>query len=144
MRYTGCEAVEMWCFGLGTTCQDNPVKGSGERRNQPLEVPMRWIISEQITICFSRAIIHGDIHSTCILGPGQLRRYSNWDTDERRQILSSVHTASRPVLTSTQSPIQRLMVALLAGVKRKRCKPDHSLLSSAEIKNEWRYTSNSL
>jgi len=35
MHCTGCEAVEMWCFGLGTTCQDSPVKGSGERRNQP-------------------------------------------------------------------------------------------------------------
>jgi hypothetical protein len=50
-------------------------------------------------------------------------------------------TASRPALEPTQPPIQWVPVALSLGVKRPVGEADHSLLSSAEVKNSLRYTS---
>jgi hypothetical protein len=50
-------------------------------------------------------------------------------------------TASRPSLGSTQPPIQWVPGALSWGVKRPESVTDHSPLSSAEVKNVWRYTS---
>jgi hypothetical protein len=50
-------------------------------------------------------------------------------------------TASRTALGSTQPPIQRLPGAFSLGVKQPGREADHSPPSSAEIKNEWSYTS---
>jgi hypothetical protein len=50
-------------------------------------------------------------------------------------------TSSRPVLGLTQPPIQWILGALSAGVKRPGREADHSLPFSAEVKNTWVYTS---
>jgi hypothetical protein len=50
-------------------------------------------------------------------------------------------TASRPTLGLTQPPIQRVPGALSMGVKQPGREADHSLPSSAEVKNEWSHTS---
>jgi len=50
-------------------------------------------------------------------------------------------TASRPALWPTQPPIQQVPRALALTVKRPRREADHSLPSSAEVKNVWSYTS---
>jgi hypothetical protein len=50
-------------------------------------------------------------------------------------------TASRTDLGPTQPPIQWVPGALSLGVKRLRCEADHSPPCSAEVKNEWSYTS---
>jgi hypothetical protein len=42
-------------------------------------------------------------------------------------------TMSRPALGLTQPPIQWIKGALSLGVKRRGCKPDNSVLSSAEV-----------
>jgi len=44
-------------------------------------------------------------------------------------------------LGPTQPPIQWKQGALSLGIKRPRCEADHSPPSSAELKNEWSYTS---
>jgi hypothetical protein len=44
-------------------------------------------------------------------------------------------TASRPALRPTKSPIQWVLETLFPGVKRQGFEADHSLSSSAEIKN---------
>jgi hypothetical protein len=48
---------------------------------------------------------------------------------------------SRPALGPTQPPIQWVPGALSLGVKRPGREADHSLPSSAEIKDAWSYTS---
>jgi len=50
-------------------------------------------------------------------------------------------TTSRPVLGTTQPPIQWVQGALSPGVKRSRREADHSPPPSAELKNTWSYTS---
>jgi hypothetical protein len=50
-------------------------------------------------------------------------------------------TASRPTLGPTQPPIQWVLGALSSGVQRPGREADHSLPSSAEVKNAWSYTS---
>jgi hypothetical protein len=50
-------------------------------------------------------------------------------------------TASRTVLGPTQPPIECVSGALFLGVKWPGRKADHSPPSSAEVKNEWCYTS---
>jgi hypothetical protein len=50
-------------------------------------------------------------------------------------------TAYRTALGSTQPPIQWVPGALSLGVKRPGSEADHSPPSSAEVKNEWSYTS---
>jgi hypothetical protein len=50
-------------------------------------------------------------------------------------------TASRPALWSTQPRIQWVTGALSVGVKWPGREADHSLPSSAEVKNAWSYTS---
>jgi hypothetical protein len=50
-------------------------------------------------------------------------------------------TASRTALGPTQPPIQWVPGALFLGVKRPGREADHSLPSSAEVKNAWNYTS---
>jgi hypothetical protein len=50
-------------------------------------------------------------------------------------------TLSRPAPGPTQPPIQWWPVALSLGVKRPGREADHSLPSSAEVKNAWSYTS---
>jgi len=47
----------------------------------------------------------------------------------------------RPALRPTQPPIQRVPAALSPGVKQPVREADHPLLSSAEDKNAWSYTS---
>jgi hypothetical protein len=49
-------------------------------------------------------------------------------------------TASRPALMPTQPPTQWVRGTLSLGVKLPGRKPDHSLPSSAEVKNAWSYT----
>jgi hypothetical protein len=53
-------------------------------------------------------------------------------------------TASRPALGPTQPAIQWVPGALSVGVKRQGREVDHSPASSAEVKNEWSYTSTPL
>jgi hypothetical protein len=50
-------------------------------------------------------------------------------------------TASRPALGPTQPPIQRILRPLTPGVKRPGREANHSPLPTADVKNEWRYTS---
>jgi hypothetical protein len=50
-------------------------------------------------------------------------------------------TASRTALGPTQPPIQWVPGALSLGVKRQAREADHSLPSSAEVKNAWSNTS---
>jgi hypothetical protein len=50
-------------------------------------------------------------------------------------------TASRMALGPTQPPIQWVSGALSLGVKRPEREADHSLPSSAKVKNAWSYTS---
>jgi hypothetical protein len=50
-------------------------------------------------------------------------------------------TESRTALETTQPPVQWVPVALSLRVKRSNCGADHSLPSSAEVKNAWSYTS---
>jgi hypothetical protein len=52
-------------------------------------------------------------------------------------------TASRPALGPTQPRTQWIPGGLAPGVKRPGREADHSPLSSAEVKNAWRYTSTS-
>jgi hypothetical protein len=49
--------------------------------------------------------------------------------------------ASRPALGPTQAPIQWVQGALSLRVKRPGRDADHSLPSSAEVRNAWIYTS---
>jgi hypothetical protein len=51
------------------------------------------------------------------------------------------NTVSRPALGPTQPTIQWVPGILSLGVKRPGREADHSPPSSAEIKNEWSYTS---
>jgi hypothetical protein len=50
-------------------------------------------------------------------------------------------TASVLILGPIQPPIQWLLRILLPGLKWLGHEADHSLPSSAEVKNEWSYTS---
>jgi hypothetical protein len=50
-------------------------------------------------------------------------------------------TASRLALGPSLPPIQWVPGAVYLGVKRSGCEADHSPQSSAEVKNEWNYTS---
>jgi hypothetical protein len=50
-------------------------------------------------------------------------------------------TESRPALRPTQLPIQWVPGSLFMGVKRPRSEAEHSLPSSAEVKNAWSYAS---
>jgi len=50
-------------------------------------------------------------------------------------------TASRPVLESTQPPLQWVSGVFTRGVKRAGRETDHSPPSSAEVKNAWSYIS---
>jgi hypothetical protein len=50
-------------------------------------------------------------------------------------------TASRTDLRPTQPPIQWVSGVLSLGVKRPGREAEHSLPSSAEVKNAWSYTS---
>jgi hypothetical protein len=50
-------------------------------------------------------------------------------------------TSSRPVLESTQPPIQWVSRALLPGVKRPGREADRSPSAIAEVKKMWTYTS---
>jgi hypothetical protein len=64
-------------------------------------------------------------------------RYS-YGLDSPGSILGSARvfsTASRPILGSTQPPIQWVPVAISPRVKRSRREADHSPPSNAEVKN---------
>jgi hypothetical protein len=62
--------------------------------------------------------------------------------DSRRRLgIFLFTTASRTTLETTQSPIQWVPGAISLGVERPGREADHSPLSSAEVKNAWRYTS---
>jgi hypothetical protein len=49
-------------------------------------------------------------------------------------------TSSRPALGPIQPPIKWVLGALSPGVKRQRRETDHSLPTSAEVKEMWIYT----
>jgi hypothetical protein len=53
----------------------------------------------------------------------------------------SLHHGVQTALEQTQPPIQSIPGALSLGVKRPGREAYHSLLSSAEVKNVWSYTS---
>jgi hypothetical protein len=50
-------------------------------------------------------------------------------------------TASRLALGPTQPPVQWILAAFSPGVKQLGYQANHSLLSSAEVKNAYSYTS---
>jgi hypothetical protein len=50
-------------------------------------------------------------------------------------------TASRPALVLNQPPIKYVPGGYFLRVKRKGSEAGHSSPSSAEVKNEWKYTS---
>jgi hypothetical protein len=50
-------------------------------------------------------------------------------------------TVPSPALEPTQAPVQSLSEALSPSLKRPGREADHSLPSSADIKNTWSYTS---
>jgi hypothetical protein len=84
------------------------------------------------------------------LEPGECSRYRDWLWAVRPRGWSSslgrgkiflFSTSSRPVLGPTQPPIQWVLGALSLGVKRLGCEADHSVPTSAEVKNTWIYTS---
>jgi hypothetical protein len=52
-----------------------------------------------------------------------------------------ISAASRPALGLTQAPIQWVPGALTLGIKRPGRVAEQSPPSSAEVKNEWSYTS---
>jgi hypothetical protein len=52
-----------------------------------------------------------------------------------------IPAASRTAMAPTQPPLQGVPESLSLGVKRPGREADHSLPSSAEIKNAWSYTS---
>jgi hypothetical protein len=58
-------------------------------------------------------------------------RFDSW----QRQKFSIFSTASRLTLGPTQPPIQWMLGALSLGFKQLERESDHSLLSSAKIKN---------
>jgi hypothetical protein len=77
-------------------------------------------------------------------------RYSDWLRAGRsRGRISSpgkvknflFSTSSKPVLGSTQPPIQWLPWVLSLGVKRPGYEADHSPATSAEVKKTWIYIS---
>jgi hypothetical protein len=82
---------------------------------------------------------------------GQLYLYQRWATgwtigvlgfDSRRGLgIFLFTTASRTALEPTQPLIQWVPGSLSLGVKRPGREADHSLPSSAEVKNAWSYTS---
>jgi hypothetical protein len=59
----------------------------------------------------------------------------------RGRTIFCFNTASRPALWPTQTPIQWVPGILSLGVKWPEIECDNSLTSSAEVKNEWSYTS---
>jgi hypothetical protein len=62
--------------------------------------------------------------------------------DSRQELGIFLFTnASRTALGPTQPPIQWVPWTLSLGVKRPGLEADHSLPSSAEVKNDWSYTS---
>jgi hypothetical protein len=86
--------------------------------------------------------------STFIYWPGWLSgialgyELNDWWFEYRQRLGTSLFTtASRPALGPTQLPIQWVPGVLSLGVKRPRREADHSLPSSAEVKNAWSYTS---
>jgi len=48
---------------------------------------------------------------------------------------------STPAPGPTQPPIQRALCFFFPGIKRQGREGNHLSTSSAEVKNEWRYTS---
>jgi hypothetical protein len=50
-------------------------------------------------------------------------------------------TVPRPALDPTQPPSQSVLGDLTLGIKRLEREADHSISSSAEVKNAWSYTS---
>jgi hypothetical protein len=55
--------------------------------------------------------------------------------------ISVFATASRPALRPTHTPIQWVPGGSFPELKRPGREADHSPLSSAEVKNAWRYIS---
>jgi hypothetical protein len=91
----------------------------------------------------------------CTQGSGQLVQYIShqyidkpvsWATGVRLLVKADVFlfvTTSRPVLGSIQLPPQRVPKVFSPGTKRPRREADHSLPSSAEVKDVLGYTSTS-
>jgi len=82
-----------------------------------------------------------------VLAQSILRLATGWTVgvlafDYRREMgIFLFTTASRPVLWSTQPPIQWVPGALSPGEKRPWREADHSPPSGAEVKNAWSYIS---
>jgi len=53
----------------------------------------------------------------------------------------STTAVSKPGLGATQPPIQWVPGTLCPGIKQPGHEVDHSFPSTAEVKNEWSYTS---
>jgi hypothetical protein len=67
---------------------------------------------------------------------------SQFDSQEgKKGIYFLFATTSRPVLGPTQPPTKWVLGDLSHWIKRPRREGDHSSPSSAELKNEWSYTS---
>jgi hypothetical protein len=66
---------------------------------------------------------------------------SGFDSRQGLGIFLFATAVSRPALGPTQQPIQWMPEALSSGVKWLGREADHSLPSTAEVKNAWSYTS---
>jgi hypothetical protein len=86
---------------------------------------------------FVRIIEEPGQFSSIALGYG----LDNRGFDSRQGLGVLLIAASRPALRPTQSPIQWVPGAPYLGVKRPGREADHLTPSSAEVKNEWSYTS---
>jgi hypothetical protein len=124
-------------------------------------VTTRWIMSHMMTqrdLKVARPAILGSVSpeppSTLLHVPGMHVIKSKSDDlhlswtivvlgfDSRRGLgIFRFTTASRTALGPTQPPTWWVPWAFCLGVKRTRREADHSLPSSAEVKNSWSYTS---
>jgi hypothetical protein len=92
------------------------------------------------SICFTSNLILRSRGSSVGIGTGyglddRVRRF-----DSRRELgIFLFSTASRLDLGPTQPPIQWVPGVLSPAVKRPGREADHSLSSSAEVKNSWHY-----
>jgi hypothetical protein len=62
----------------------------------------------------------------------------------QKQVISSSPKSTKPISEPIQPPIQWVPAFLLGGYNRSRREAIHSPPSSAEVKNEWSYTSSPL
>jgi hypothetical protein len=118
-------------------------------------VTMRQLIRHRCWVCSLNNMLQANCNSYRRLGSAHadramLSRYSDWLRARRPRGRSSspgriktflLSTSSRPILGSTQPPIQWVPGSLSPGVKRPECEADHSPQISEEVNKTWIHTS---